>query len=55
VFNIEGREVSTLVNRKMEPGSCTVTFDATGLPGGVYYYCMKTAKETNIKSMILVK
>ena len=55
VFNIEGKEVSTLVNRKMEPGSYAVTFDATGLPGGVYYYCMKTDKEMDVKSMILLK
>ncbi len=46
---------STLVNRKMEPGSYTVIFDATGLPGGVLYYCMKTDKEMDVRSMILVK
>jgi hypothetical protein len=55
VFNIQGKEVSTLVNKKMELGCYTIIFDAAGLPGGVYYYCMKTDKEMDVKSMILLK
>lgn len=55
VFNIEGKEVSTLVNEEMEPGSYTVMFDATGLPGGVYYYCLKTGDENDTRSMVLLK
>jgi hypothetical protein len=39
----------------MEPGSYTVKFEATGLPGGVYYYMMNAGNETDIKSMILLK
>jgi hypothetical protein len=39
----------------MEPGSYSVGFDATGLPGGVYYYCMKTGNENGTRAMILVK
>jgi len=55
VYNIEGKEVATLVDRNMGPGSYTVQFDASGLPGGVYYYSMGTGNVTDIKSMILVK
>ena len=36
----------------MEPGSYSVTFNATGLPGGVYYYCMKTGNENDTRAMI---
>jgi hypothetical protein len=55
VYSIEGKEVATLIDRKMEPGSYTVQFDATGLPGGVYYYWMRAGNENDTRSMILLK
>ena len=38
VYDIMGQEVSTLVNEQKKAGAYTVSFNATNLPSGVYYY-----------------
>lgn len=38
VYNVLGQEVATLVNEEMKLGSYEVTWDATGLASGVYFY-----------------
>jgi CubicO group peptidase (beta-lactamase class C family) len=55
VFDIQGKEVSTLVNEKMNPGTYKIEFDAKGLPSGVYFYKLETSGFTDTKRMILLK
>ncbi len=38
IYDVLGREVSTLVNQNLQPGSYEVNFDGTNLPSGVYFY-----------------
>jgi len=38
VFDVLGREVSTLVNDRLPAGTYTVPFNASALPSGVYFY-----------------
>jgi endo-1,4-beta-xylanase len=38
VFDALGREVATLANGERSPGEHTTMWDATGFPGGVYFY-----------------
>ena len=38
VFDLNGREIKTLVNGEKNAGLYSVDFDAMGLPGGIYYY-----------------
>jgi len=38
VYNVLGKEVSTLVSKKMNQGIYTCTFDGTNLASGIYYY-----------------
>lgn len=38
VYDLLGRDVAVLVNERKTPGSYQVRFDASGLPGGVYFY-----------------
>ena len=38
VYNVLGREVATLVNEQKAPGIYTVTWNASNLASGVYYY-----------------
>jgi len=40
VYNILGKEVATLFNGDKPPGNYEVLFNASGLPTGVYFYCL---------------
>jgi len=55
VFDVLGREVATLVNDNLQPGDYEVTFDATGLPSGVYYYRLTAGGFTRVRKMVLVR
>ncbi len=57
VFDVLGREVATLVNKELKPGSYEATFDAAGLASGVYY-CRLTASRlttTHTIKLLLTK
>ena len=45
VYDVLGRELTTLVNEVKQPGEYTVQFDASQLSSGVYYYRL-TARQT---------
>jgi len=55
VFNVIGEKVSTLVNSNMQAGKHSVTFDATNLSTGIYFYEIQAGNFTSIKKMILLK
>ncbi len=55
IYDILGREVATLVNRKQLPGKYTVHFNARNLSSGVYFYQLKAGAFTVAKKMILTK
>jgi hypothetical protein len=55
VYDVLGREVSTLVNEVKEPGTYTVQFDATDLPSGVYFYRLTAGDFVATKKVVLMK
>lgn len=55
VYNELGKEVSTLVNSFRNAGSYQVTFDASGLTSGIYFYRLETNAISSTKKMLLVK
>ncbi len=55
VYNILGQEVATLVNQEQTAGNYNVTFDASKLTSGVYFYSIKTGNFTSVKKMMLLK
>lgn len=63
VFDVLGREVTTLANENKKPGSYEVEFDGSKLPSGVYFYRLYAhptdAKQTNdfvqTKKLLLLK
>ncbi len=55
IYDVLGKEVSTLVNKQQSPGNYSVIFDASNLPSGIYFYRLQTASFTKTKKMILLR
>lgn len=55
IFDITGKEVSTLVNEQLAPGTYSVDWNAGDYPSGVYFYKLITGKYTDTKRMVLVR
>jgi photosystem II stability/assembly factor-like uncharacterized protein len=55
VYDVLGREVTTLVNQKQEKGEHTIHFDASNLNSGVYFYSVTAGAFKDTKKMILTK
>jgi hypothetical protein len=55
VYDFMGKEVRSLVDTDMAPGEHVVSFDATGLPAGVYYYHIQSNGMQESKKMVIIK
>ncbi|MBS1513790.1 MAG: T9SS type A sorting domain-containing protein [Bacteroidetes bacterium] len=55
VYDISGREVSSLVNEMKEAGYYSVNFNAAGISSGTYFYKLTTDKFSDVKKMVVVK
>jgi hypothetical protein len=55
IYDLLGQQVQTLVNEQKAPGSYRVTFDATNLPSGTYFYTLHAGSFMQTKKMILMK
>ncbi len=55
VFDILGKEVQTLVNESLQPGTYETSFDGSSLTSGVYFYRLITNEFTETKKMLLIK
>ncbi len=55
VYDILGRRIATLVDGVMPAGTHTVTFDASRLASGIYFYRLSAGNFTAVKKMMLVR
>jgi hypothetical protein len=55
VYDVMGREVQTLVNERLQPGTYEATFDGSALNSGVYFYKLTTDGYTETKKMLMIK
>ena len=55
IFDVLGREVGTLVNEQLQPGTYEVDWNAANYPSGIYYYTIKTTSFSQTKKMVLIK
>ncbi|MFZ4590736.1 MAG: T9SS type A sorting domain-containing protein, partial [Ignavibacteria bacterium] len=55
VYDVQGREVQTLVNEKLNAGTYEVKFDGSMLTSGVYFYKMVSEGYSETKRMLLIK
>ncbi len=55
VFDVLGREVTRLVNGIQQAGEHWVTWNAEGVPSGVYFYRVTTNNFTETKKLLLMR
>lgn len=55
VYNILGKEVATIVSKKLNQGNHTYQFDGKNLASGVYYYRIQSGEFHQVKKMIHLK
>ncbi len=55
VYDITGRQVATLLDKKLQAGTHSVVFESRGLPAGIYIYRLTTNGFQAIRKMTLLK
>jgi len=55
VFDLLGKEVATLVDRNLESGAYSVSWNAAGYPSGMYLYRLTTDNSAQTRKMVFAK
>lgn len=55
VYDITGRQITTIVNEVLTPGFYTTDFNGASLSSGIYFYSLTTTNGTITKRMTLLK
>ncbi len=55
VYDMLGREVTSLVNEEQSAGTYSVRFDGTSLASGMYLYTLRTGANIETRRMMLIK
>jgi hypothetical protein len=55
IFDVLGREVATLVKSVEQPGFKSVTFDASKLSSGMYFYRLQAGNYIDTKKLLLLR
>lgn len=55
VFDMLGRELKTLVNKRQDAGKYSIDFHGRDLMSGIYFYSLKSGNYSSIKKCVLLK
>ncbi len=55
VYDMSGKEVYSVLNEDLIPGSYVVKFDGSSLSSGVYYYTLTSGENSLTKKMLMIK
>lgn len=55
IYDILGREVMTVLNERLSPGTYKYEWDGSSFPSGVYFYKLTAGDYTRTRKMILLK
>ena len=55
VYDMLGRKIKTIVSQRQNAGAYSVTFNATTLSSGFYFYRLTAGDFVNTRKMILIK
>jgi len=54
-YDLKGKEITTLVNEKQQPGEYTVHFDASDLPAGIYLVRLLIGERNETAKLVVLK
>ncbi|MEK7727293.1 MAG: hypothetical protein AAB354_02705 [candidate division KSB1 bacterium] len=54
-FDYAGQEIATLINGKLKAGEHKMTWNAKGMPSGVYFYRLDAGSFSEVKKMTLLR
>jgi len=55
IYDVLGKEISTLINEELKPGTYEIEWNAENIPSGVYFYSLITNEFTQTKKMVVLK
>ncbi|MFH0989363.1 MAG: T9SS type A sorting domain-containing protein, partial [bacterium] len=55
IFNVLGQVVASLVDTKQDAGRYTITFDASKISSGIYFYQISVGNFSSTKKMTFLK
>ena len=55
IYDVLGKEVATLLNATMNPGTYSIPWNAGSLPSGVYFYRLQAGQFIQTKKLTLLK
>ncbi len=55
IHDLRGREVAVLADDRLERGEHRLSFDAAGLPSGIYFYTLEAGGQRATRPMLLVR
>jgi hypothetical protein len=55
IYDLLGKEVKTLVNSELKPGTYEVNFDAIHFASGIYFYSLQTNNFKSTKKLLITK
>jgi hypothetical protein len=55
IYDVLGREVTTLVNEVKQPGTYSVQYDGSGLVSGIYFYRLRSGDFISTRKLLLLR
>jgi Tol biopolymer transport system component len=55
IYDIIGKEIQTLLNENLEPGTYEISFNGMNLPSGIYFYKLITKNFSKTYKLVLIK
>lgn len=55
IYDITGREVSEIIDRKLDAGNYSINWDARNFASGIYFYKLESGDYVQTKKMVLIK
>jgi photosystem II stability/assembly factor-like uncharacterized protein len=55
IYDIQGREVKTLLNQLLSPSTYNIKFNSSSFSSGIYFYVLKTDSKSITKKLVVLK